>query len=81
MGYIVKEENSQTGEVTRRGPFVTEQEARMVLGNLVEQAYDFNPQLVTANVRQEVEDAVRDGRKDCLDAKGNLVCRYNIEQD
>ena len=28
MGYVVKEENSQTGEVTRRGPFVTEQEAR-----------------------------------------------------
>ena len=24
MGYIVKEEDSQTGEVTRRGPFVTE---------------------------------------------------------
>ena len=24
MGYIVKAEDSQTGEVTRRGPFVTE---------------------------------------------------------
>ena len=67
--------------MTRRGPFVTEQEARMALGNLVEQAYDFNPQLATANVRQEVEDAVRDGRKDCLDAKGNLVCRYTVEQE
>ena len=53
----------------------------MALGNLVEQVYDFNPQLATANVRQEVEDAVRDGRKDCLDAKGNLVCRYTIEQE
>ena len=81
MGYVVKEEDLQSGEVTRRGPFVTEQEARMVLGNLVEQAYDFDPQLATANVRQEVEDAVRDGRKDCLDAKGNLVCRYTIEQE
>ena len=81
MGYRVKEENSQTGEVTRRGPFVTEQEARMALGNLVEQAYDFNPQLATANVRQEVEDAVRDGAKGCLDAQGNVVCRYTIEQD
>ena len=81
MGYIVKEEDSQAGEVTRRGPFVTEQEARMVLGNLVEQAYDFDPQLATANVRQEVEDAVRDGRKDCFDAKGNLVCRYTVEQE
>ena len=81
MGYIVKEEDLQSGEVTRRGPFVTEQEARMVLGNLVEQAYDFNPQLATANVRQEVEDAVRDGRKDCLDAKGNLICRYTVEQE
>ena len=29
--------------------------------------------------RQEVEDAVRDGRKDCYDAKGNFVCRYTIE--
>ena len=96
MGYIVKEEDSQAGEVTRRGPFVTEQEARRyppsdsesrsdgysgALGNLVEQAYDFNPQLATANVRQEVEDAVRDGRKDCFDAKGNLVCRYTVEQE
>ena len=81
MGYVVKEEDSQTGEVSRRGPFVTKQEARMALGNLVEQAYDFNPQLATANVRQEVEDAVRDGRKDCLDAKGNLVCRYTVEQE
>ena len=86
MGYVVKEEYSQTGEMTRRGPFVTEQEARMVLGNAVEQAYDFDPQLATAqlataDVRQEVEDAVRDGRKDCLDAKGNLVCRYTVEQD
>ena len=81
MGYVVKEEDSQTGEVTRRGPFVTEQEARMVLGNLVEQAYDFDPQLATANVRQEVEDAVRDGHKDCFDAKGNLVCRYTVEQE
>ena len=81
MGYRVKEENSQTGEVTRRGPFVTEQEARMALGNLVEQAYDFKPQLATASVRQEVEDAVRDGCTDCLDAKGNLVCRYTGEQD
>ena len=45
MGYIVKEENSQTGEVTRRGPFVTEQEARMALANAVEHAYDFNPLL------------------------------------
>ena len=81
MGYVVREEDSQTGEVTRRGPFVTEQEARLALGNWVEQAYDFNPRLATANVRQEVEDAVRDGRKDCLDAKGNLVCRYTVEQD
>ena len=81
MGYVVREEDSQTGSVTRRGPFVTEQEARMVLANAVEQAYDFNPQLATDNVRQEVEDAVRDGRKDCLDAKGNLICRYVIEQE
>ena len=81
MGYVVKEEDSQTGKVTWRGPFVTEQEARMALGNFVEQEYDFNPQLATANVRQEVEDAVRDGRKDCFDAKGNLVCRYTIEQE
>ena len=81
MGYVVREEDSQTGAVTRRGPFVTEQEARMVLANAVEQAYDFNSQLATANVRQEVEDAVRDGRKDCLDVKGNLVCRYTIEQE
>ena len=71
----------QTGVVSRRGPFVTEQEARMVLANAVEQAYDFNPQLAMANVRQEVEDAVRDGRKDCCDAKGNLVCRYTNEQE
>ena len=81
MGYVVREEDSQTGEVTRRGPFVTEQEARMVLGNLVEQAYDFDPQLATANVRQEVEDAVRDGRKDCLGTKGNLVSRYTVERE
>ena len=45
MGYVVKEEDLQSGEVTRRGPFVTEQEARLALGNWVEQAYDFNPQL------------------------------------
>ena len=81
MRYVVKEETLQSGEVRRRGPFVTEQEARMALGNLVEQAYDFNPQLATANVRQEVEDAVRDGHKDCLDPKGNLVCRYTVEQE
>ena len=81
MGYVVKEENAQAGEVTRRGPFVTEQESRLALANAVEQAYDFKPQLATANVRQEVEDAVRDGCKDCLDAKGNLVCRYTGEQD
>ena len=81
MGYVVKEENSQSGEVTRRGPFVTEQKARMALANAVEQAYDINPQLATANVRQEVEDAFRDGDKDCLDMKGNLVCRYVIEQE
>ena len=81
MGYIVKEEDSQCEVTKRRGPFVTEQEALMVLANAVEQAYDFNPQLATANVRQEVEDAVRDGRKDCLDAKGNLVCRYTVEQE
>lgn len=43
MGYIVKEENLKSGEVRRRGPFVTEQEARMVLANAVEQAYDLNP--------------------------------------
>ena len=81
MGYVVKEEDSQSGEVTQRGPFVTEQEARLVLANAVEQAYDFNSQLATANVRQEVVDAVRDGRKDCLDVKGNLVCRYTLEQE
>ena len=81
MGYVVKEENSQSGEVTRRGPFVTEQKARMALANAVEQAYDINPQLATANVRQEVEDAFRDGDKDCLDVKGSLVCRYVIEQE
>ena len=79
VGYLVKEEDLLFGEVRRRGPFVTEQEARMELANAVEQAYDFNPQLAMANVRQEVEDAVRDGRKDCCDAKGNLVCRYSIE--
>ena len=53
----------------------------MVLANAVEQANDFNPQLAMANVRQEIEDAVRDGRKDCCDAKDNLVCRYSIEQE
>lgn len=81
MGYIVKEEELLAREVRRRGSFVTEQEARMVLANAVEQAYDFNPQLATANVRQEIENAVRDGRKDCFDAKGSLVCRYSIEQE
>ena len=81
MGYVVKEEDLQTGEVTRRGPFVTEQEARMVLANAVEQAYDFNSQLATANVRQKVEDAVRDGCKGCFDAKGNLVCHYTVDQE
>ena len=81
MGYIVKEEDLLSGEVRRRGPFVTEQEARMALANAVEQAYDFNPQLATANVRQEIENAVRDGCKDCFDAKVNLVCRYTIEQE
>ena len=45
MGYVVKEEALQTGEVRRRGPFVTEQEARMALANAVEHAYDFNPLL------------------------------------
>ena len=90
MGYVAKEENSQTGEVTRRGPFVTEQEARRyppsdsesrsdgysgALGNLVEQAYDFDPQLATANVRQEVEDAVRDGGW-ALCAQSVLVCAF-----
>ena len=69
MGYMVKEEDMLSGEVRRRGPFVTEQEARMVLANAVEQAYDFNPQLAMADVRQEVEDAVRDGRKDCCNTK------------
>ena len=34
-----------------------------------------------ADVRQEIENAVRDGRKECFDAKGNLVCRYTIEQE
>ena len=43
MGYLVKEEDLLSSEVTRRGPFVTEQEARMELANAVEQAYDFNP--------------------------------------
>ena len=81
MGYIVKEEDLLAREVRRRGPFVTEQEARMALANAVEQAYDFKPQLATANVRQEIENAVRDGRKDCFDANGNLVCRYSIEQE
>ena len=80
MGYIVKEEDLLSGEVRRRGPFVTEQDARMALANAVEQAYDFNPQLATANVRQEVEDAVRDGRKDCCDAKGNLVCPTRLNR-
>ena len=78
MGYTVKEECVQTGTARRRGPFMTEQEARMVLANAVEQAYDFNPQLAMADVRQEVDDAVRNGRKDCFDANGNLVCRYSI---
>ena len=71
MGYVVKEEDLQIGDVTRRGPFVTEQEARMVLANAVEQAYDFNPQLATANVRQEVEDAVRDNRETTEDNRGS----------
>ena len=47
VGYIVKEEILQSGAVKRRGPFVTGQEARMVLANAVEPAYDFNPQLAT----------------------------------
>ena len=41
VGYNVKEKDLLTGEVRRRGPFVTEQETRMVLANVVEQAYDF----------------------------------------
>ena len=77
MGYVVEEKDLQTGEMTRRGPFVIEQEARMVLTNAVEQAYDFNPQLATVNVRQEVEDAVRDGCKDCLDAKQSRLPLYH----
>ena len=32
MGYFVRKELGVDGEVTRRGPFVTEQEARMVFG-------------------------------------------------
>ena len=44
-------------------------------------ANGINERVAMANVRQEVEDAVRDGRKDCCDAKGNLVCRYSIEQE
>ena len=75
VGYIVKEEILQFGAVKRRGPFVTEQEARMVLANAVEQAYDFDPQLATANVRQKVEDAVRGGGW-TLRAQSVLVCAF-----
>ena len=34
-----------------------------------------------ADVRQEIENVVRDGHKDCLGAKDNLVYRYTIEQE
>ena len=62
MGYTVKEECVQTGTARRRGPFVTEQEARMVLANAVEQAYDFNPQLAMADVRQMSRPPFRPGK-------------------
>ena len=39
LGYIVKDDDQQTRVVTRRGPFATENEARMVLVNTID-AYE-----------------------------------------
>ena len=45
MGYIVVEKNLRTGEVTQRGAYATDQEARLALANALEALYDANPAL------------------------------------
>ena len=81
MGYIVVEKNLRTGEVTRRGAYATNQEARLALANALEALYDANPALDFGDRPREIEDAFLDGQKDLPDASGTILYSLSIIQE
>lgn len=81
MGYFVYRRSAVGDECIRRGPFLTENEARMVLGNAVKEVYESDAALARHDIQLEVDDAVRTGFKEVKDAIGNLAFVFSIEQE
>jgi len=81
MSYYVRKESVIDGEIVQRGPFATENEARMELANEVEETYASDSTLARRDIQQEVDEAVRTGHKEISDAVGNVVYAFSIEQE
>ena len=81
MGYVVKEEDLQSGEVTRRGPYGTENEARMILANEIEEAYASDSSLARRDVQDEVDAALRTGAAEIANDAGTVLYRISIERE
>ena len=81
MSYFVLKKVAADGEKVRRGPFSTENEARMVLANEVEEAFASDSSLARRDVQAEVDEAVRFGAKEITDATGTVVFSFSIEQE
>jgi len=89
MSYYVRKESVIDGEIIQRGPFATENEARMELANEVEETLgemfeSSNRECLTGGMRDilaEVDEAVRMGSKEILDEAGNVVYAFSVERE
>lgn len=81
MTYYIRKESVAGGEVTRRGPYGTESEARMILANEIEEAYASDSLLARRDVQDEVDAALRTGAAEIANDAGAVLCRISIERD
>lgn len=81
MTYYIRKEGVADGEVTRRGPYGTENEARMILANEIEEAYASDSSLARRDVQDEVDAALRTGAAEITNDAGTVLYRISIERE
>ena len=81
MTYYIRKEGVADGEVTRRGTDGTENEARMILANEIEEAYASDSSLARRDVQDEVDTALRTGAAEIANDAGAVLYRISIERE
>ena len=81
MTYFVRREDLVTGEMTRSGPYATEQEAWWALENSADMDCEADPDVVGTNRQHATPYATHCTKKELVNSDGDPIYMFSIESE